>query len=144
MESAHLAEVLEAVGRNYLFDRNRVTLMGMCSAHRWLSMPAQAGGRFAGIAVLNRNLSSTKTCPETLWPLFRKKGISGMVYERRSDECFSKEKLPMFLSSTTAATNRGMGFENIKGIRNQGRACSAPVRLKRRPEGRHIWAHGRI
>ncbi|WP_342750702.1 hypothetical protein OH491_22075 [Termitidicoccus mucosus] len=147
MESAHLAEVLEAVGRNYLFDRNRVTLMGMCSAAP-LAFDACASwpGRFAGIAVLNPEFVLDQNMPRNLVAAFSKRKEFREWFMRGDRmSAFLKKNSRCFYHQRRRQRTGAWGFENIKGIRNQGRACGRACAFETPPRrSRHIWAHGRI
>jgi hypothetical protein len=145
MESAHLAEVLEAVGRNYLFDRNRVTLMGMCSAAP-LAFDACASwpGRFAGIAVLNPEFVLDQNMPRNLRAAFSKRKEFREWFMRGDRmDAFLKRKTPDVFIINDGGNEPGHGdLKTSKAFVTRAARAGAPVRFETPPrrEAAHLGA----
>ncbi|OAM91186.1 hypothetical protein AW736_04375 [Termitidicoccus mucosus] len=145
MESAHLAEVLEAVGRNYLFDRNRVTLMGMCSAAP-LAFDACASwpGRFAGIAVLNPEFVLDQNMPRNLVAAFSKRKEFREWFMRGDRmSAFLKRKTPDVFIINDGGNEPGHGdLKTSKAFVTKAVRAGAPVRFETPPrrESAHLGA----
>ena len=143
MEAAHLAEVLEAAGQDYTFDRNRVVLMGMCSAAP-LAFDACAGwpGRFAGIAILNPEFVLDQNMPRRLVSAFskRKEFREWFMGEGRMST-FLQRKTPDVLVINDGGNEPGHGdLKTSKAFMAKAVRAGAPVRFETPPrrESAHL------
>jgi hypothetical protein len=143
MESAHLAEVLEAVGRDYLFDHKRVSLMGTCSAAP-LALDASASWprRFSGIAILNPEFVLDQNMPRHLVAIFSKrKEFREWFMNNNRPNTYFRSKNPDIYMINDGGDEMGHGdLKTSKAFADKAERAGAPVRFEMPPrrESAHL------
>jgi hypothetical protein len=145
MENAHLAEVLEAVGQNYNYDRKRVVLMSMCGGVPLAFNACSAWpGRFAGIALLNPEFTLDQNMPRNLVRVFsREKDFRDWFLQQDRMDAFLKRKTPDVFIINDGGNEPGHGdLKTSKAFVAKAGRAGAPVRFETPPrrEAAHLGA----
>ncbi|WP_068768586.1 hypothetical protein OH491_24630 [Termitidicoccus mucosus] len=134
MESAHLGEVLDAVGNDYQFDGDRICLLGMCSAAAFaFDADTDWPGRFAGIALLNPVFRINKTMSEEVDGHFKPRKEYKEWKKIHSVSSYLESKnTPVFMINDGGEAGHGQLEESLRFMSNAARVF-APVKLEIRP-----------
>jgi hypothetical protein len=134
MERAHLGEVLDAVGNDYQFARDRICLLGMCSAAAFaFDTDTDWPGRFAGIAILDPVFMINKTMSEEAEGHFKsRKEYKEWKKIRGVSSYLASKNTPVLILNDGGEFGHGELDESLRFMSNAVKV-SAPVKLEIRP-----------
>lgn len=146
-EFTHLDEVLEAVGRDYHIDKERVTLAGACSGG-WLGLMAAVRwpNRFAGMAVLNPYFRRSQNTVDdegqyAAYPAYQR----WIKHNDPFDSFFKECRLPVNIMHDGAEPGHGPIESSLEFI-SKARSTKYPAELNVLPqtEGQHFAAWEKV